>query len=220
MKKVLIAVSFTVACFGCNNHSDHGTANTGTDHTVGHDTTTGTKPGGNDIREIMNNMMQAMHSINPMGNNDVDFARMMVMHHEGAVEMSRSAIAKGSDTALKVFAQTVITDQGKEIRLMEELIAASPKIHSANAADFQKAMNNSMMAMMKESTLYNDIDKDYAAQMIPHHQSAVDMARAYLAHGKNSILVTLCNNIISSQTREINWLTAWLNKSRKQVPVL
>ena len=217
MKKTYIIAGFAAALLACNSHSDHGGNNADTlNHAGHHKTTPGTTDtaNGNTISKIMSNMMQEMHNIKPTDINDIDFVRMMVMHHQGAVEMSKTEINTGTDSSVKAFAQTVINDQGKEITFMEEFISTSPKTPSANATDFQKAMNNSMKAMMKETALYNDIDKDYAAQMIPHHQSAVDMAKTYLAHGKTPALVTLCNNIISSQAKEISWLTAWLNKTK------
>jgi len=217
MKKTYIIAGFVALLSACNSHSDHGGNNADTLNHAGHpETTAGTKDTttGNPISKIMANMMQEMHHIRPTDINDIDFVRMMVMHHQGAVEMSKAELNAGTDSSLKAFAQTVINDQGKEISFMEDFVATAPKDPSPNAAGFQKALQASMMAMMKETTLYNQVDKDYAAQMIPHHQSAVDMAKAYLAHGKTPVLVTLCNNIISSQAKEISWLTAWLNKNK------
>jgi uncharacterized protein (DUF305 family) len=152
----------------------------------------------NEIHETMNTMMHKMHGAKSTGNNDIDFAAMMLEHHKGAVEMSKVEIAKGKNDELKGFAQKVIDDQNKEITFMQELISKAPKTPSSNSADFQKALNGSMVAMMNDNTTnYNDIDKDFAAQMIPHHQSAVDMAEAYLNYGKETSLTTLCQNIIN-----------------------
>ena len=165
----------------------------------------------NPIAETMDKMMHEMHAGKATGNNELDFAAMMIEHHKGAVEMSKVEIEKGNNAALKQFAQKVINDQNKEIVFMQQYISGSQKTASSNSADFQKALQNSMMAMMNDSTtIYNHIDKDFAAQMIPHHQSAVDMAKAYLDYGSDTGLVTLCQNIISSQTEEINWLKEWL----------
>ena len=73
-----------------------------------------------------------------------------------------------------------------------------------------------MSAMMNDNTPpYNDIDKDFAAQMIPHHQSAIDMAKAYLEYGTEPSLRSLSQNIIRSQAAEINWLKEWLAKNAK-----
>ena len=55
---------------------------------------------------------------------------------------------------------------------------------------------------------------DFATMMIPHHQSAIDMAKAYLeSDDKDSELVKLSNEIIAAQETEIAFLKAWLEKN-------
>jgi uncharacterized protein (DUF305 family) len=219
MKKAFILAGFTSVLFACNNTSDKDAANANTsNHTAHHNTTDNTKKQGepNAIKETMEKMMHDMHGAKATGNNDIDFATMMMVHHKGAVEMSQVELDKGNNAELKVFAQKVIDDQNKEIAFMQEFVSKSVKNTSSNSAEFQKALNHSMMAMMSgNTTIYNDIDKDFAAQMIPHHQSAVDMAKAYLEYGKETSLRTLCQNIINAQTKEINWLKEWLGKNMK-----
>lgn len=52
---------------------------------------------------------------------------------------------------------------------------------------------------------------DFAASMIPHHQAAIDMAKAYLASGEGDAELTkMSNEIIAAQEREIAVLKAWL----------
>lgn len=167
----------------------------------------------NAITAAMDQMMQAMHSAATTGNNDADFASMMIEHHKGAVEMSKLQTTHGENADLKSFANKVIDDQSQEIAGMEAFLAKSTKTASANSEAFQKALHGSMAAMMNANTpRYNNIDKDYAAQMIPHHQSAVDMAKVYLQYGKEPSLIKLSKNIITSQEKEIIWLKEWLAK--------
>lgn len=213
MKKTLVIAgisSILLACINNASHEDHKT------DTVKHDSHAmhNSAEEKNEITETMSAMMQEMHKTKPTGNNDVDFSVMMMEHHRGAVEMSKVEIAKGTNADLKKFGQQVINDQEKEIVFMENLVKNASPAKDANSAEFLKAMDQSMLTMMKDSTeVYNNIDRDFAAQMIPHHQSAVDMARAYLKFGKNKELVTLCNNIISSQSKEIEWLGKWLKEN-------
>lgn len=55
---------------------------------------------------------------------------------------------------------------------------------------------------------------DFAAMMIPHHQSAIDMAKAYLASDeKDPELTKLSNDIVAAQESEIAFLKAWLKKN-------
>ena len=48
-----------------------------------------------------------------------------------------------------------------------------------------------------------DVDKDFVAMMIPHHQGAIDMAQAELRHGKNEQLRRIAQEIIVEQQQEI-----------------
>ncbi len=51
--------------------------------------------------------------------------------------------------------------------------------------------------------------------MIPHHQSAIDMARAYLDSGETDPTLTrISRDVIASQEKEIAELRAWIEKNR------
>jgi uncharacterized protein (DUF305 family) len=67
------------------------------------------------------------------------------------------------------------------------------------------------MDRMHEATtktaMTGDIDRDFVALMIPHHESAVEMARVYLRHGKDEGLRRLAENVIASQEAEIRQMS-------------
>jgi uncharacterized protein (DUF305 family) len=63
------------------------------------------------------------------------------------------------------------------------------------------AMTRMMVGM--EITPSGDADTDFAAMMIPHHQGAIDMARAELRHGHNEQLRRIAQEIIVTQQQEI-----------------
>ena len=48
-----------------------------------------------------------------------------------------------------------------------------------------------------------DVDRDFVAMMVPHHQGAIDMARAELRYGRNQQLKTIAQEIIVDQMQEI-----------------
>lgn len=51
----------------------------------------------------------------PTGNQDRDFARQMIVHHQGAIEMARTQLARGRDPALRTMAGEIIAAQEREI---------------------------------------------------------------------------------------------------------
>jgi hypothetical protein len=48
-----------------------------------------------------------------------------------------------------------------------------------------------------------DVDKDFVAMMVPHHQGAIDMAVLELRYGKNEQLRRIAQEIIVDQMQEI-----------------
>ena len=63
------------------------------------------------------------------------------------------------------------------------------------------AMDKMMAGMAIKSS--NDVDRDFASMMIPHHQGAIDMAEAELRHGHNEQLRRIAQEIIVDQQQEI-----------------
>ena len=56
---------------------------------------------------------------------------------------------------------------------------------------------------MKSARLTGNAHQDFVALMVPHHKSAVDMARAYLKSGRDPELRSLAVQIVRSQQAEI-----------------
>jgi len=65
------------------------------------------------------------------------------------------------------------------------------------------------------TVLTGDADRDFAQEMIPHHQMAVDMANDVLKTGKDPELKKLANEIIAAQQKEIEFLKGWIAKQAK-----
>jgi uncharacterized protein (DUF305 family) len=71
----------------------------------------------------LNSSMQIMHaamaSVEPSGNSDVDFVRLMLPHHQAAIDMAKAELAHGKNPQMRRLAQEIITDQQSEIELMQ-----------------------------------------------------------------------------------------------------
>ena len=77
-------------------------------------------------------------------------------------------------------------------------------------AAMQAAMERMRHGMDVPSS--GDPDVDFARMMIPHHQGAIDMAKAELANGKDPELRRLAEEIIEAHEKEIEFLRKWLQK--------
>jgi YVTN family beta-propeller protein len=85
------------------------------------------------------------------------------------------------------------------------ICAAQPPAPHGEAA-FDRTMMASMAQMdhaMIAAPMTGDPDHDFSAMMIPHHQGAIDMAKALLLHGKDPALRRLAQEIIVTQQQEI-----------------
>src|SRR5260370_18441102 len=64
-------------------------------------------------------MHMAMEAIKRSGNSDVDFVRLMLPHHQAAIDMAKTQLLYGKDPQMRRLAQEIITDQQLEIELMQ-----------------------------------------------------------------------------------------------------
>jgi uncharacterized protein (DUF305 family) len=71
-----------------------------------------------------------------------------------------------------------------------------------------ESMMSGMMAGLQGKT-GDAFDKEFLAEMIVHHQGAVEMAKAVLATSKRPELIKLANDIITAQTKEIGMMQEW-----------
>jgi uncharacterized protein (DUF305 family) len=156
----------------------------------------------------MSKMMAAM-KIKPSNNVDRDFVAMMVPHHQGAIDMAQAELSYGHNEPLRRLAQGIIVTQQEEIAEMRlALVNTSTSTSQFSGPDDISFMAKSdaamsrMMAAMKIRPS-NNVDKDFVAMMVPHHQGAIDMAQAELSYGHNEPLRGLAQEIIATQQQEI-----------------
>jgi uncharacterized protein (DUF305 family) len=83
--------------------------------------------------------------------------------------------------------------------------AASHAEFSPEAKAFLAENDEAMTRMMAEMHVppTGDVDRDFVAMMIPHHQGAIDMARAVLRSSRNEAVRRLAQEIIVTQQDEI-----------------
>lgn len=88
-------------------------------------------------------------------------------------------------------------------------VAAHAQDEDAGTMALHMAHHKMMKDMKTEDT--GDLDRDFILMMIPHHQGAIDMAKAQLEFGTNPGIRKLSEDIIAAQEKEIVLMKAWLD---------
>jgi DUF305 family protein family protein len=76
-------------------------------------------PDWSELIASMDKMHMAMEAVKRSGNSDVDFVRLMLPHHQAAIDMAKTQLLYGKDAQMRRLAQEIITDQQLEIDLMQ-----------------------------------------------------------------------------------------------------
>jgi hypothetical protein len=75
--------------------------------------------------------------------------------------------------------------------------------------DLMAGMDETNKQMMN-GMMVEDIDVAFVCAMIPHHQGAINMAKAELEHGDNQWAKDMAQMVIDAQEKEIADMVAWL----------
>ena len=79
--------------------------------------------GSQEMKQAMMAGMDGMGKMQSTGDIDRDFAMMMKMHHQQAVDMANMQLAHGKSSAMKAMARQIITAQKKEIGQFDRWLA-------------------------------------------------------------------------------------------------
>jgi uncharacterized protein (DUF305 family) len=141
---------------------------------------------------------------------DKAFIDAMVPHHQGAIAMARVALENAKHNEIKELSRNIVSTQQSEI---EEL--KSIKKEEFGTSNVPMEMNQEQMRSMgmmmdpQQLAKENPFDEAFIDAMIPHHQSATEMAEVASEKSENSRIKELAGNIISAQKREIEQMKQW-----------
>jgi uncharacterized protein (DUF305 family) len=165
---------------------------------------------------------------------DVAFAQMMIVHHQGAIQMADLAPSRAQNQDVLALAARIKAAQAPEIDQMTSWLTAwgaAPSMMSGSTTSGTGGMDHggmggatsaagssmSMPGMMSgdqmqqlESASGAAFDKMFLELMIVHHQGAIEMAETEIADGSNPEAVALAQKIKSDQTAEIAEIQALL----------
>ncbi|GAA0964915.1 DUF305 domain-containing protein [Acrocarpospora macrocephala] len=146
---------------------------------------------------------------------DVQFAQMMIPHHEQAVEMAKLAATQAADPEVKDLAAKIEAAQDPEIKTMTGWLSAwgKPAVPEGGHS------GHSMPGMMTEEDMVKlqtargtEFDELFAEMMIAHHQGAIQMAVEEQGYGKNPRAIELAKTIQTSQQAEIDQMEKLLQR--------
>lgn len=149
---------------------------------------------------------------------DVMFVRMMIPHHEGAIEMSDVLLDKtGVDPDVVAMAEQIKAAQAPEIEQMKAWLEEWNV--DMSGMDDMGGMDHGGMGGMDMSEDMDALEEaDGAAagdlfleQMIVHHEGAIDMAEDVLDDGEHPDVRELAENIVESQADEIEQMRSMLD---------
>ena len=153
----------------------------------------------------------------PANRDDVAFAAMMIPHHEQAVWMSDTLLAKQSlDPEVKALAEQIRAAQQPEIDTMKRWLVdwGTPPDHSQmdHGDDGGGMMTPEEMRELRDETEAGPAQRQFLEAMIKHHRGAVTMAQAEVEKGKNAEAIALAKTIISTQQQEFTTMEGLLDR--------
>jgi len=171
--------------------------------------------------------IQASTSVQAAAHNqaDMNFAHMMIPHHEQAVEMSDIILAKqGIDPRVVDLAKQIKAAQGPEIEKMQGWMSQwgmggmGGMDHGGMTGMPGMGDMSGMEGMMSQAdmdALKNaqgvDASKLFLTGMIKHHQGALTMAQDEIKNGQFPDAVAMAKAILESQQKEIDTMNQILN---------
>jgi uncharacterized protein (DUF305 family) len=166
---------------------------------------------------------------------DRHFIEMMIPHHDGAVKMADLALKRSKNADVRQLATAIKRDQTLEIAQMRTWYkdwykADVPDMPSRpmKSPNHMMGMNGGKMGMsnmmgmrnmmatdlkMLETATDSDFDKEFLAEMIPHHKMALMMSNMIVDSDRPEMR-KLAQNILRSQSQEIDQMQGWYSNIR------
>ena len=146
-------------------------------------------------------------------NIDQHFIVQMIPHHEGAIAMANIALERSKRPEILSLAKGIIEAQEREINDMKSWYQ---DWYGSLPPEWGGGMGMMQMGGMEgdvdelAAAADADFDREFILQMIPHHEMAIVMAQMLAASTERPEMKQLADNIITSQSREIDMMRSWL----------
>jgi uncharacterized protein (DUF305 family) len=130
----------------------------------------------------------------------------MVLFSRSFVRKRAISIATTASVAATSFALAQDPTTAYHVRGTKPAQYVADRPDYSNEQSFLSENDAAMNKMMADMTIKptGDVDRDFVAMMVPHHQGAIDMAQAELRYGHNEQLRRLAQEIVVTQQQEIS----------------
>ena len=140
---------------------------------------------------------------------DINFAEMMIPHHEQAIEMSEIALLNTTNSEVLQLAQQIKDAQSPEIDLMKSWKGVRTSTHAGHL--MEGMLSESELSELREAK-ESEFDALFLQGMIRHHEGAIVMAQEVIS-SKNQEVANLSAAIIAAQELEIATMKELLLKN-------
>jgi uncharacterized protein (DUF305 family) len=169
---------------------------------------------GSNMMSSMNATMDRMKQMKMTGDFDIDFANMMIEHHQGGIDMAQNEISQGKDEQMKSKAQEIINKQKDEQQKLRDFVGSyKPSGMKHAEGELQKSMSKAM-GQMETMQMTGDTDKDFATMMTHHHEHGIEMSKMELTNGMSDKLKKMAQKSIDDQQKDIKEFKSWLNNHK------
>ena len=127
------------------------------------------------------------------------------------VRLARAEAQRGNERLIAALQEHLT--HGQTFTAPSETTAAPAAIDRERGMAASKALQaaqSTMSERMSAVPLTGDPDRDFLAQMIPHHEGAIDMSKVLLRDGVRPEVRRLAQEIIAHQEAEIDMMKRWL----------
>lgn len=135
---------------------------------------------------------------------EIDFMQDMIDHHAMAVMMAQMCLDKAVHAELRSLCESIKTSQRKEIQLMQSWL------QSWYGVSHQPETKDTGQMKQLERASGAEFEIRFMEMMIRHHRAAIKEAETCLDRAYHPELRGLCQNIIETQSAEIQQLQTWL----------
>src|SRR5919112_425960 len=141
---------------------------------------------------------------------DERFIDAMVPHHQGAIEMARVALENAEHTEILALAEEIVAAQETEIgqlKAIKQEQFGTSEVSMDMGAEEMEGMG--MTSDSQELANQEPFDKAFIDNMIPHHESAIEMANVVLEESENPKIREIAGTIVDAQEREVEQMRSW-----------